>query len=300
MKKILITGGTGFIGRYLVPHLLSSKKYQITILTRYPENKIFGDDIDYISSLDSVDSDFNIVINLAGEPIAQRWTTSTMKKIYDSRINTTKMLVEKFRNSAVKPELFISGSAVGYYGFSLDKDFVDSNEDQHLAENNFSVKLCHDWEGAAFEATKIGIRTCTIRTGLVLEKDGGVLDKLSKSVNLFLGGKIASGKQQSSWIHMQDWIRIIDFIIENPNICGPINATTPNPVSNEQFMTALGDSLFRPIFFQVPACALKLIYGKMAEELLLSGQRAIPQKLLNAGFIFKYKRINEALKKIYS
>lgn len=300
MKRILITGGTGFIGGYLIPHLLQSKQYNITIFTRNASNQAFGKQVEYISDFNNVIFNFDIVINLAGEPIDQRWSSSNIEKIYNSRIGTTKLLVDKFKECSTKPELFISGSAIGYYGVSLDKIFTEDDEiDDNQSNMLFSSKLCKDWEDTAYEATKIGIRTCTIRTGLVLEKNGGILAKLSRSVKMFLGGKISAGTQQMSWIHMHDWIRIIDFIIENQSIYGPINATAPNPASNEEFTIALGDALFRPIFFRIPAFIFRFIFGKMADELLLSGQKVLPKKLTKLGFKFKHKNIRDTLKSIY-
>lgn len=299
---ILLTGGTGFIGRNLCAKF-QALDHDVSVLTRDVENaqkilppsrltkvKCYHIDND-LARLPEIDA----VINLAGHPIADaRWFPSVKKKIRSSRIELTETLIQKLQDSIHRPKVFISGSAIGYYG-----DHSEKCTEKTPPGEGFAAKLCQDWEMAAMNAkNQLGSRICLIRTGLVLGPKCGLLKKLRLPFLLCLGGKLGNGQQWMSWIHLADYISIINLCLNDLRLAGPINATSPNPATNQEFTRSYAKALKRPAFMTTPAFVLKVIFGKMAEELLLSGQKVIPQKLIDRGFSFKYPDLLEALKKI--
>lgn len=290
--NLLITGGTGFVGSALCSRLLE-EQHKIVVLSRNPE-KIKAP-IKAVANLDQLSNDdiFDVVINLAGEPIAnKRWNDQQKKRIFGSRIETTEALIEYFKKSKHKPKLLINGSAIGYYGTARTNDNIDEKSG---CDDSFSSQLCQKWEAAALEAESLGIRTCLIRTGIVLGKNGGALSKMLPPFKMGLGGRIGYGKQWMSWIHLDDLVGIILCCINNDNLKGAVNGTSPNPVINEVFTKTLGTALKRPTIFPMPEIVIKLLMGQMGGELLLSGKRVLPRKALDAGYIFKYKTLEDAL-----
>lgn len=293
--KILLTGGTGFIGSALTKSLLN-QGHHLTILSRKNiknSAKEIAKEIDFINDLDAKDFNYDIVINLCGEPISQRWSAAKKEQIYHSRIDLTNKISEKIINSKNPPKLFISGSAIGYYGTSLNKIFNENS--QVKSQNLFSQKICKDWETAARKAedkTKLAI----IRLAVVLGENGGIIQKLSPPFKFGLGGKIGAGSQPFSWIALADVINAINHIIKK-NLSGTFNLSAPTASTNSEFSTTFAKVLKRPSFLTTPALAMKLIYGEMADELLLSGQKVFPKNLLESGFQFKFSELEEALKK---
>jgi len=254
-QKVLLTGGTGFIGKELTNELIKNN-YQLTILTR--SNLTNNDSITYIQNLDQVDfNQIDIVINLAGSPIAVNWNKKNCDEIYNSRISLTKNLVEKINQANNPPQLFISGSAIGIYGinqiFSCDEKTTVT-----IDEKLFSQKLCIDWEETA-KQTQAKTRLVLLRTGIVLGKDGGVLKKMLLPFFLGIGGKIGDGYQYMSWIAMEDVIGIIMLAIINPDIKDQINLTSPKPVANHEFTKALAMAINRPAILSIPEFMVKLV-----------------------------------------
>ena len=309
-QRYLITGGSGFIGTALIKELLI-ENHDVTVLTRsevktaqYFESIIANEREDYqsktkvttINSLDNLNPEksFDIVINLAGQGIAdKRWSDAVKQQLIDSRINTTKALHEYLKDVLVKPDVFISGSALGYYGLTESDEEI--NEDG-TTDNSFSSRLCQQWEAEAKKIEALGIRTCYLRTGIVLGKNGGALAKMLPPFKMGLGGPIGDGKQWMSWIHMDDIIGMIRLAIDNEFVKGAINGTAPNPVTNKQFSKTLGKVLKRPAIFPMPAFVVKLLFGQMGEELLLAGQRIVPNKITQAGYEFVYPKLEDALR----
>ena len=297
-KCILITGGSGFIGSRLIPVLLD-QDYDVTVLTRNPEKtalhfKQLVSTIKQLERLNGTDV-FDIVINLAGQGITdKRWRQGIKKQLRESRIITTHKLIRYLQAAKKKPELLISGSAIGYYGNQGEK-LVDESMS---GDSSFSSKLCYDWEHEAQQAEVLGIRTCYLRTGIVLGKDGGALSKMLPAFKLGLGGSMGNGRQWMSWVHIDDLIGIILYIINSKDIKGAINGTAPNPVTNKIFSSTLASVLKRPAFLPMPAFVLKLMLGEMAEELLLAGQRVMPKIILDAGYHFQYADLDNALSEV--
>ena len=302
-KHILVTGGSGFIGKALCSKLLENGA-QVTVLTR--NIKSTGNKLPKTVTLIDSLNDFkpekavDIIINLAGQTIATKWTDTLKEEILNSRVNTTASLIEYIKKTKTKPKLLISGSAIGYYGTDLEQEFSEDDYYHPNQQDMFTIKLCHLWEKEAQKAQDLGVRTCFLRTGVVLEKDGGTLAKLLPAFKLGLGGKISNGKQWFSWIHRDDIIGIILHIINNGKINGAVNGSAPNPVTNADFTKALAKALKRPALFTVPGCFLKAAFGQMAEEIMLEGQKVIPQKIINSGYKFKYPEINQALGAIFN
>jgi uncharacterized protein len=294
--EILITGGTGFIGSYLSKRLLGLD-HKLTILTRNSQ-KVEAPNI-VINSIEQLSDNqsFDVVINLAGEPIAdKRWSEAQKNKIISSRITISQQLVEFIKRSNHKPQLFISGSAIGYYGIEQSDQSYD--ETYNSAENNdhsFSSQLCLQWEAVAQQVQDLGIRTCILRTGIVLGEQGGALAKMLPPFKLGLGGKMGTGHQWMSWLHIDDAINIIVKCIEDTTLNGAINLTAPKPVTNKEFTQTLGKVLNRPTLISMPEFAVKLLFGQMGEELLLSGRAITPRKLLDCGYQFKYPSLQSAL-----
>ncbi len=300
MMKVTVTGGTGFIGSVLVESL-KHKGHEVTVLTRnldkgsvpgikYRKWSCRMDDIDeWKSCIDGSDA----VINLSGESISEgRWSSSKKEAISISRVECTSDLVEAVRLSTNRPKLFISGSAVGYYGPGGDEKIIESDK----PGTDFMSKVCVRWEEEALKSLKMGVRVAVLRTGIVLGDNGGALNKLVQSVRLGFGGRIGSGQQWMSWIHMEDLVNIILFIMENNDAKGPFNGTALYPVRNKRFMEILGKVLERKPRFSIPSFAVRLMAGKeFADLALLSGQRVIPEKITNLGFHFKYTDLEEAL-----
>ncbi|MDH5357330.1 MAG: TIGR01777 family oxidoreductase [Gammaproteobacteria bacterium] len=289
--NLLITGGTGFIGSALCSRLLE-KQHTIVILSRHPE--IIKAPIHGISELAQLKDNviFDVVINLAGEPIAdKRWSVQQKQHILSSRIDTTQDLIAFFNNIKHKPKLLISGSAIGYYGVGDTSEFIDETVS---GDDSFSSQVCLQWETVALQAQKLGIRTCLLRTGIVLGK-GGALRKMLPVFKMGLGGRIGQGKQWMSWIHLDDLVGIILHCIEHHSLQGAINGTSPNPVTNQLFTKALGKALNRPTLLPMPAIIIKILMGQMGEELLLTGKKIIPAKALNAGYKFQYEKLEDAL-----
>jgi uncharacterized protein (TIGR01777 family) len=241
----------------------------------------------------ATDEKFDVAINLAGEPIAnKRWSKNQVQKILASRLDITAEFIAFFRESKNKPAVFISSSAIGYYGIEETEAVIN---EEGAADESFSSTLCTQWEASAQQAELLGIRTCILRTGIVLGKQGGALEKMLPPFKLGLGSKIGSGKQWMSWIHLHDIIGIIDYCIKDESLTGPINCTAPNPVTNASFTKVLGHVLKRPTFLNMPAFFIKILMGEMGKELLLSGKKIVPLKLINANFKFKYEHVEDAL-----
>lgn len=300
-KTIIIFGGSGFLGGILAD-FLSSERYNIIIVSRNEsykkrerENIIdFMWDYQNDNILPLIENSF-CIINLAGKNLSEkRWNGKIKSIIYKSRIETTKIISNLINKSVVKPDIFISGSATGYYGISDDKILNERSANG----NDFLAKLCFDWEREALKYTSDYLRTIIIRIGIVLSKDGGALPRLVLPYKFFLGGKLGSGKQWMSWIHIKDFCNIILFSLKN-NFDGPINLTSPEPIQNYVFNDIISEILKRPGFFTVPSFALKIIVGEFSEY-LLTGQRVIPEKLLNEGYKFEYPDLTSALKSFYS
>lgn len=293
-KRYLITGGSGFIGSHLIPKLLAENN-TVTVLTRTPAKTLaqFKQTVEVIDDLGALDESahFDVVINLAGQGIAdKRWSDKVVEQLVDSRLLTTRALVEFMGRAKTKPELFISGSATGYYGLRNDEVLTEAAQ----GDSSFSTELCADWEEEAQAAEALGIRCCYLRTGIVLG-NGGALSKMLPPFKFGLGGPMGDGKQFMSWIHMDDLIGIIKHMVSDSTVTGPVNGTAPNPVANKVFATTLGKVLKRPAFLPLPAFVLKLLMGEMGEELLLSGHRAVPEKISNAGYSFIYEELEPAL-----
>lgn len=300
--KIVIAGGTGFLGRPLAD-ALAADRHEVVILTRgasatrpngarlvpwTPDGTVGA----FAREIDGADA----VVNLAGESIAgRRWSDAHKQKILDSRLQATRSLASAIDRAENPPAVFVSGSAVGYYGPLGDQIVTEDTP----PGSDFLANVCVQWEAAATRAASARTRVVCIRTGLVLEKDGGALPQMLPPFKLFAGGPVGSGEQYWPWIHREDWIGVVRWAIGKGTVSGPINATSPNPVRNADFAAALGSALHRPAFMPAPAFALRLALGEMADALLLSGQRAIPAKAQHQWYTFRYESLDGALRAIF-
>jgi hypothetical protein len=297
-QKILVTGATGFIGRVLCRVLLS-QGHSLTLLARdFAKAADLGNTrLTLVGSFKELRSDdaFDIVINLAGEPIAdQRWTSSRKQSLTQSRVDLTRQLVQWMSTAKQKPHVLISGSAIGYYG----PQPVGQLSEDAKGVNSFSHQLCHDWESAALGAKALGVRVVLLRTGIVLGRQGGALLKMLSPFSLGMGGRIGNGTQWMSWIHIDDWIGIALKAMTTPGLSGPVNVTAPHPVTNKEFSYTLGRALHRPAWMTLPAFAVKVLFGKMGEELLLNGQQVLPSKILALGYSYRYPTLLPAIKEV--
>ncbi len=282
--RILIAGGSGFIGSHLSSYL-SKKGHQVLIVSRDPSKGIAYDEVHR-----HVDAN-TVIVNLAGENIASgRWTTEKKRRIRESRIRSGRKLVEEIRKSGKRPGVFVQASAIGYYGRSLDEEFDELSP----PGDDFLARVVVDWENSTREIEEMGIRRVIIRIGLVLSKNGGAYPRMSFPFRLGLGGRIGSGKQWMSWIHIDDVVRAVEFLMEG-DFSGPFNLTAPYPVRNGEFTRTLCEVLRRPCFFHVPSFLLRLLFGEMADYLLLDGQKVIPRRLMESGFQFLYPDLRKAL-----
>lgn len=292
--RILITGGTGLIGRSLCQFWLA-QGHEIYVWSRCPEQvkSLCGETVHGLAELRELDHiKLDAVINLAGAPIADRpWTQARRKLLRDSRIALTEHLVQWLASLSHKPEVLISGSAVGWYGDAGEQVLTESSPVQ---TTDFATQLCADWENAALAAESLAIRVVLIRTGLVLTAKGGFLSRLLPLFRLGLGGKQGSGQQWMPWVHLDDEVALIDHLLQHVSAQGVYNACAPEPVRNQQFAHALGKHLRRPAVLPVPGFALKLMLGDMA-GLLLGGQNIRPERTAEIGFEFKYRELPAAL-----
>lgn len=293
--RILITGGTGFIGRALCP-VLRADGHQLTVLSRRPDAvaSLCGAGVMAMAALTdwSVGRDFDAVINLAGEPIIDRpWTARRQQQLLDSRVALTKALVERMQRARHPPQVFLSGSAIGIYGDTAERE-VD--ETTVISADDFAARLCAAWEAAASVASTLGVRVCRLRTGLVLAADGGLLGRMRLPFAFGLGARLGSGQQWMSWVHRRDLIGSIRFLLATPNAAGAFNLTAPEPVRNVDFTRQLARALGRPAPWVAPGVALKLALGQRA-YMLLGGQRVLPSALSQLGFAFQYPELAAAL-----
>lgn len=294
MPTYLLTGGTGLIGRAIIEKLCQ-QHHTVIVLTRdikkaqnlLVEQVTVIDDLKQIHDTQPIDC----VINLAGAPIAdKRWSNAQKAQLRASRIGLTEQLVAWLTSRSVKPKSLISGSAVGWYGDQGSEELTERSD----YKDDFAHQLCEEWEQAALKAQTAGIRVALVRTGLVIATEGGFLKKMLPPFKFGLGGPIASGEQFMPWIHLDDIRDLFLFLAQNNTTQGVFNGTAPHPVTNAEFTTTLASVLKRPAFFRVPAFVLKLGFGEMS-ELLLGGQKALPEKVRTAGFQFSYTDLKPAL-----
>lgn len=287
--NILITGGTGFIGRPLTRAL--SQHHDVTVWCR--DLQRVDSSARAITSLSEYgDASVDAVINLAGENIAaKRWSTSRMDALRASRLDTTRALGDWLAGRPNAPKVLISGSAIGVYGLQPGDESVTESDG---GDASFSSQLCRDWEAAAQAACPEPTRLCLLRTGIVLGR-GGALAKMLPPFRLGLGGVIGSGSQWMPWIHIDDIVKLITFLLEERRASGPINAVAPAPVNNRDFTRALGRALRRPTVFPMPAFVVRALFGQMGDELLLQGRRVLPASATALGFGFQFSDVDSAL-----
>lgn len=292
--RILMTGGTGLIGRALCSHWRSAG-HEVIVWSRQPERVPAlcsgARGIAHLHELADV-GPLDAVVNLAGAPIADRpWTTARRQILWRSRVDLTQELVAYLAQLAHKPEVLISGSAVGWYGDSGERQL---DENSPPGSVDFGAQLCQAWEQAALKAEPLGIRVVLLRTAPVLAASGGMLARLRLPFSLGLGGRLGSGRQWMPWIHLEDEIALIDFLLKHTECRGAFNACAPEPARNADFTQALAGALKRPAVLPAPAWALRMALGEMS-VLLLGGQRAVPQRALAQGFRFRYPALGPAL-----
>ena len=296
--KILIAGGSGFLGSGLTAHLISGG-HDVVVLTRRdarPKPRAHltfatwtpdGQAGPWAKTLGGAGA----VINLAGESIAaRRWSPGQKERLRQSRLLATRSLTTAIRAMQDPRPVFVSASAVGYYGDRGEEALTEAS----TPGRDFLATLCQEWEAAAAEAASV-TRVAFLRTGIVLDRREGALAKLLLPFQLFAGGPLGSGRQYMPWIHKEDWARLVAWLVQTDSARGPVNATAPAPVTNVQFSRALGHALKRPSLMPAPGFALRLALGEMADALLLSGQRALPARATELGFSFKFKNVDEAL-----
>lgn len=288
--NIFITGGTGLIGQQLVNSLKPDHK--LSVLTRFPEQMSAQDNVEYMADFSDLDfSQFDAVINLAGEPIVnKRWSDKQKDTLCQSRWQITQALVDKIDEAKRDtPIRFISGSAVGYHG---RQDQRPINESYSSPYPEFSHMLCQRWEQIALSTDNAS--TVLLRTGIVLSPEGGALKKMLLPFKLGGGGRIADGSQMMPWIHIDDMVSAIEFLLQDTELKGPFHLTAPEPVTNQEFSQTLASTLRRPCLLPMPEFVLRLVMGEMA-DLLIYGQNAIPQRLLDSGFTFQHPKLKGAL-----
>lgn len=299
--KIFMTGGTGFVGTTLT-RKLTQTGHQVTVLTRsikgdrsLPEGAMFleGNPVEQGAWQQRI-KDHEVFINLAGASIFKRWAKSAKKEIWDSRIQTTRNLVEGLAGVKRKEILLISTSAIGYYGSHGEKDL----DEESPPGDDFLANLAQEWESTALKAREFGVRVVLMRFGVVLGQKGGALRQMAPTFKRYMGSPLGSGKQWFSWIHEEDLADIHHLVINQKNISGPINCTAPNPVRNEELTEVLGKVLGKPTFMPaVPGFMIKMIMGEFA-SVLLNGQKVLPKRLINMGFRFQYPELREALENL--
>ena len=288
--KILITGGTGFIGSALCRSLLT-QGHQLTVLSRRPNEvgRLCGVAVTPLADLAELSATdyFDALINLAGMPIAdRRWSEKRKQLLWESRVTLTEQLVAYINRADVKPDVLVSGSAVGYYG-DRGEEVVDEESD---GGDDFAHRLCAAWE----EAEQAGVRVALLRTGLVIGPDGGFLARMLLPFKLGLGGRLGDGQQWMSWIHRDDLIAMIERLLNSPHLHGPFNGTAPAPVTNQMFSQTLAKVLHRPALLPVPTWLLKTALGELS-TLLLGGQRVMPRRFQDDGFRFRFETLESAL-----
>jgi uncharacterized protein len=301
--KIVIAGATGLIGKLLTKTLLNSG-HSVVVLTRNPElpttssqpflhfdhwnGKGAGSWHRHIDHADAV-------INLAGESLgAKRWTKIRKRALISSRVDPTASIVNAMKAATAKPRVFVNASAVGYYG-PVEEGNVTEDD---LAGNDFTSALCVEWEQAALAATALGVRVVLLRSGIVLDPRGGALQKMLLPFRLFAGGPLGSGDQWFPWIHREDEVRAICFLLQNERLSGPVNLASPESVTMRDFSSALGKAMRRPSALRVPAYILRALLGEMA-DIVLTGQRVVPKKLLQEGFKFRFPELKDALENLF-
>lgn len=293
-QTVLVTGATGFIGRRLV-QALTVAGHQVIVLTRNPANAAaLNPPFRLITGLSQLPDDTAIdaIVNLAGEPIANGlWTVGKRHAILASRLRMTGNVVRLIRRLQKKPAVLINASAIGWYGVQGDEALTEAADGRPC----FTRQVCADWERAAVQAERFGVRVVRLRVGLVLGREGGMLANLLVPFEYGLGGPFGSGAQWMSWIERDDLIRLIAHAVATPSLTGAVNATAPEPVRNATFVQELGAALHRPALLRLPAAPLRLALGDLAEELFLGGQRVVPAKALNSGFVFRTPNLRAAL-----
>jgi uncharacterized protein len=293
-QHVLVTGATGFIGRRLV-EALAGAGHDVTVLTRdAAKAAMLQPPLRIVTSLAQIPDDARIdaVINLAGEPLAGgRWTRRKRRTILASRLRVTREVVRLIARLNQRPAVLISGSAIGWYGLWQDEMLTEFDGGKRC----FSHRLCEAWECAAKKAQRLGVRVVRLRIGVVLGLDGGMLNQILIPYEFGLGGPMGSGRQWISWIERDDLVRLIAHIVATPSLTGAVNATAPTPVTNADFARALGRALRRPALLRVPAAILHRLVGAFADELLLGGQRVLPDKAQASGFVFRHETVDRAL-----
>jgi uncharacterized protein len=294
--RILVSGSSGPIGKALVP-ALRAQGSAVTCLVR--NSKPGSDQIVWDPSRplspDSV-SGFDAVIHLAGESIAGRWTDAKKQRIIESRVQGTTHLAEAVARASQPPRVFISASAIGFYGNRGDEIL---REDSPSGEG-FAAEICRQWEAATQPAAKAGIRTAQMRIGVVMSADGGALPKMLTPFRLGLGGRLGNGRQWWTWVSVRDVVGAILHVLQRDSISGPVNTVAPHPVTNAEFTQILASVLHRPAIFPMPALAVRLIFGEMGKELFLGSQRVEPARLAATGYQFQHPDLRNALKDILS
>ena len=292
-KKILLTGGTGFVGKHMINGLVAAG-HTISVVTRAPaDHRTARSGVDYVGWLPGLER-YSAVVHLAGEPIfGKRWTPEVLREIRSSRVDTTRRIVEAMRASPTRPSALVCASAIGWYGDRGDEVLTESSG----PGTGILSEVCQAWETEAERARELGVRVVRVRIGVVLGESGGALKQMLPPFKLGVGGPIGSGKQWFSWIHLRDLVGLLVRAISDAALSGAVNGTSPNPVTNRELTRTLGRVLRRPAVMPVPKLVLKLRFGQAA-EVLTGSQRCVPEAAQRAGFQFQFPALESALRDI--
>lgn len=300
--RVVLTGGTGFIGRALAAELAGAG-HEVVITGRTPERaaglprgvSAVAWDAVAAPALVPILEGAGAIVNLVGESIGARWTRARKQRIRDSRVRSTRAVAEACAAAAARPRVFLQGSAVGLYGPRGDEALGEDS----APGTGFLAEVCREWEAAGESVEALGMRRVVLRSGIVLARRGGALPRMALPFRLFAGGPVGSGEQWVSWIHLDDEVAAIRFLLGEEAASGAFNLASPQPLTNRDFSHELGRALGRPSFARAPGFALRLVLGEMA-EMILTGQRAVPQRLLEAGYTFRFPAAAGALADVFA